>query len=69
MTISVLSVTFYLSDINECAINQSLCTKENEMCFNAPGSYECRCAIGFATQGGSCKGLFGSELTFVQKQL
>lgn len=46
-------------DINECALNTSLCTSTPGMyCVNTPGTYTCSvCPQGYQPEGSSCIGM------------
>ncbi|GFO44472.1 cysteine-rich with egf-like domain protein 2 [Plakobranchus ocellatus] len=41
-------------DDNECSADPSLCSGENEMCKNTPGTYECVCQTGFVRRDNVC---------------
>jgi hypothetical protein len=46
---------FYFIDINECII-QGVSCDQNADCVNTVGSFECKCKVGFTTNGYNCKG-------------
>ncbi|XP_020907281.1 cysteine-rich with EGF-like domain protein 2 [Exaiptasia diaphana] len=41
-------------DIDECAAENSPCTKENEVCENSDGSFTCECQDGYRRKGDKC---------------
>lgn len=45
-----------ISDINECALNSSVCG--NGTCLNLIGSYTCNCTSGYRFNGQTCIGEF-----------
>uniref|UniRef100_G1L631 protein disulfide-isomerase n=1 Tax=Ailuropoda melanoleuca TaxID=9646 RepID=G1L631_AILME len=42
------------ADIDECAGAEKACTRENENCYNTPGSYVCVCPEGFEDTEDAC---------------
>ncbi|PAV55991.1 hypothetical protein WR25_14356 [Diploscapter pachys] len=41
-------------DVDECAIEPAVCTRENEKCVNSEGSYRCACVDGYKRNGADC---------------
>ena len=52
-----MSQQFLHLDINECATNVHNC-KSNERCVNKPGRFICKCANGYKSVNGTCKGMY-----------
>lgn len=48
---------YFLSDINECREDQSVCHPQS-ICTNIIGSYSCQCRDGFEGNGVTCEGQF-----------
>jgi hypothetical protein len=57
---------FSSPDIDECQSSQSRC-QHNTDCINREGSYECRCKIGFSSNGSSCIGKPALVCTYFKK--
>jgi len=50
-------------DVNECALGLDDCDEQFSECRNVPGSFICRCKIGFSGDGEWCEGLWHKELS------
>ena len=48
--------TVYITDIDECALEQDNCDPSSATCTNTIGSFECACLAGFTGDGVSCEG-------------
>ena len=46
----------FLIDIDECLLRIDNCDKQNAVCRNTNGSYECDCKNGFIGDGTVCIG-------------
>ncbi|XP_070456095.1 protein disulfide isomerase CRELD2 [Equus przewalskii] len=42
------------TDIDECSLAEKACVRENENCYNTPGSYVCVCPEGFEETEDAC---------------
>uniref|UniRef100_A0A8C9AKT1 protein disulfide-isomerase n=1 Tax=Prolemur simus TaxID=1328070 RepID=A0A8C9AKT1_PROSS len=42
------------ADIDECSLAERACARENENCYNTPGSYVCVCPEGFEETDDAC---------------
>ncbi|XP_039091142.1 protein disulfide isomerase CRELD2 isoform X2 [Hyaena hyaena] len=42
------------ADVDECALADAVCARENENCHNSPGSYACVCPEGFEEAEAAC---------------
>ena len=57
MTIKCINfLNFFLSDINECIDNTHNCRKDNALCNNTEGSFNCTCKPGYTGDGYNCTG-------------
>ena len=45
-----------LTDIDECAQDTHNCSKENALCHNSEGSFNCTCKPGLSGDGHNCTG-------------
>ena len=52
--------TFFFLDIDECESSAAKCDL-NADCFNSPGSYQCRCRLGYRGNGTQCVCEYCSE--------
>ena len=46
-----------LTDIDECAQDTHNCSKENALCHNSVGSFNCTCKPGLTGDGHNCTGI------------
>ncbi|XP_075409577.1 protein disulfide isomerase CRELD2 [Tenrec ecaudatus] len=49
------------SDIDECSHPEGPCLRENENCYNTPGSFVCVCPEGYEETDGACVPTAGGE--------
>ncbi|KAM5287867.1 protein disulfide isomerase CRELD2 [Ctenodactylus gundi] len=42
------------TDVDECSLEEKACTRENENCYNTPGSFVCVCPDGFGETEDAC---------------
>lgn len=42
------------TDIDECSLEEKPCSRQNENCYNTPGSYVCVCPEGFEETEDAC---------------
>ena len=54
--ISLKSLSFFSSEINECTMNTSNCDP-NARCTNTAGSFNCTCNRGYQGDGINCTGM------------
>uniref|UniRef100_A0A8C9AFX7 protein disulfide-isomerase n=1 Tax=Prolemur simus TaxID=1328070 RepID=A0A8C9AFX7_PROSS len=46
--------SYTCEDIDECSLAERACARENENCYNTPGSYVCVCPEGFEETDDAC---------------
>ncbi|KAM4882046.1 protein disulfide isomerase CRELD2 isoform 2-T2 [Thomomys bottae] len=51
------------TDIDECSLAEKACRRENENCYNTPGSFVCVCPEGFEETKDACVRTAESEVT------
>lgn len=51
---SSLRRTVFIADVDECSLADRVCVRENENCYNTPGSYVCVCPEGFEETEAAC---------------
>lgn len=50
----IVKVYLIILDINECYVDEDLCSPEAE-CLNTDGGYQCRCFEGYKGDGFTCQ--------------
>ena len=59
--LSLISMLFFFSDIDECVQNTHNCSKTSAFCNNTEGLFSCTCKPGFTGDGHNCTGTLVSR--------
>ena len=58
---AITYLILFITDLDECAIGLNYCDV-NAICYNSPGSFQCRCGAGFTGDGRTCTRTYWKNL-------